>query len=102
MPKSRQRKKSSTEKGRNNYSKADIKRINDSYIKKYEHYSAYTIEQLENILKAKTEKGIYLQALENVIKAKKFPRKINAADMLEAKPHQRPIEDNPAPQTLEL
>jgi hypothetical protein len=71
MPKSRVRKN-----GKKKFvSKADIAKINNAYLTKFEEYEKLELSELLEIEKSNKVKGTYLLALKMVIKVKQQPKK---------------------------
>lgn len=102
MPKTRQRKiakKAALKRGK--YTRADIKKINEAFDKKFLEYSVYPLEQLETVRDSKTEKGVYLQALLEVIKAKKRPKKEGIEDLLEKEKEELQTAENASNDNIE-
>lgn len=96
MPISRQRKtkkKASIKRGK--YTRADVIKINAAFEKKFSEYSSYPLEQLETIRDSKTEKGVYLAALLQVIEAKKkTPKTIQASEIVSVEEKEPTLENS--------
>lgn len=102
MPKTRQRrtaKKAALKRGK--YTRADVNKINEAFDKKFLEYSIYTLDQLETIRDSRTEKGVYLQALLEVIKAKKRPKKEGTGDLLEKEKEELQTAENASNDNVE-